>query len=149
MCTLIYEGAKTYVGNLLLLSGETIDSGYSLGKLVFEVVLAFFTGGTKAIASLSKTLIKQFLVEWKSIRSGSDLARKALEYIGKAWNDSKTGAARLRCTLRGACFIGTTPVHLYQQVLPIRDIPIHPGINAILQTRRLQTFAPPVLNAQN
>lgn len=102
----MYESVKEWFGTLLSLTKE---GGYQVGKIAFDVILTFFTGGAAAGAKAAKYLdkIMKLLKKW-------DLDNIAHNIAGmlRAAEDLGTQAQKIfKCKILGkGCFIKDTPV---------------------------------------
>lgn len=123
----IYESLKNYVKSLAGASG-TFDAGYSWGKLIFEVVLDFFTGGSRTLARLAVDLAKETF----EIFAKQGITAATQYVLSKGWNGCKNTALKLKCLLVGGCFTPDTPYRSFSGLLPLQNAGIRPNLDYIL-----------------
>lgn len=107
---------KSWVGDLLF-QGGTKWAGYTAGKLLFEIVVDFLTGGTNKAGKMAKFILKGLISKVKV--EGLNGFSSVLE---DAWKYSKSPKKTKCKLLLGGCFVNGTPVWTASGVFSIEKL---------------------------
>lgn len=108
----IVESMTTFIQNLTFQNGIA-KAGYSVGKLIFEVILTYFTGGAKLISGIGtkiSSFTKSAMTSLKNFGSNpvsgiKNIVSSSLNHIKNTGDDILVW---FKCT--GGCFVKDTPV---------------------------------------
>lgn len=123
-------------------------TGYAIGKVAFEVIFNYLTGGTSTLTKISAFTNEGFTV-LKNIAKSRGLTAGNLAH---AWDKSKAVATKARCRLLyGGCFLAGTPVLAAgMQHLPIETITLGTPVythSTINQRQALTAATSPFLDS--
>ncbi len=102
-------------------TGPLKDTGYAIGKIIFEIVLGYLTGGTSAVANVAKSatkLTKSALTSLKKLNSPEAISALVKNAMGRTTATAK----KIRCKiLYGGCFVKDTPVLMANNKFSVSD----------------------------
>lgn len=111
---------KSWVGDLLFQSG-TKWAGYTAGKLLFDIIIDFLTGGTSKVGQMAKSILKDLISE---VKSDGLIGFSAV--LEDAWKYSKGPKKTICKLLLGGCFVEGTAVWTASGVFSIEKLePVH------------------------
>jgi hypothetical protein len=142
---LIWKGIKEAIKGIfhdLSIQSGLAKTGYAIGKIAFEVILDYFTGGAATLTKISK-FSKSSFAFFKELASNPGVIKSKV--IG-FWGASKATATKLRCRiLLGGCFVaGTSVLTAGLEQVPIENISLGTAVYShatINQTNNLTVSA--------